>query len=331
MMMTEVSLEDGTQKQTVVNFITSNTTNFVDNVVPHQTVLEKCGRFGVCVANNRSGVVKLIAGLLLVSFVVIQVQTSMGLVRLAANGLTVAAPFSATWSDKETVDNMIMELISSNVVVNNRTVESVVEPMKHISMVKHISLLIIALHQNDTLHAVVESDVKNGYLQWKPFNSHLNANFTLAHAYRLLRNSEAVKKEEEVSICYVEYGLPHNIIYLPKSDLILYEPRVESKSSETIKVKSSCDFTTLVEKFFIANEKQISVSSYEVIEKGIVYPPKNESDDWSNIAKSGAVSYIDSHATRRQSVFGIPEFQGIEHCISLYQMLLKPLKNDIVF
>ena len=115
-----------------------------------------------------------------------------------------------------------------------------------------------------------------------------------------------------------------------KADLILYEPfcRIEiernDQSQEFVR-----DFTTLVEKFSLQTKSRF-LSSYEV-RKRIVYPPKNESDDWSNIAKSGAVSYIDSHATRRNLYLEYPEFQGHRTLHFSTRCFLKPLKNDIVF
>lgn len=307
-----------------------NSAQLVDDVIPHGEVMKKWGRCGACLANNRTGLIKLIVVLAFLLIVLVIIRCSVGLAKLVANGLIVRTTFVSPWSNGVSTDQSIMDLISSEVSVSGRSVKYVVEPMKRISMVKHISLLMIGLNKNTSNRAITQSDVENGYLQWKPMYSELSANFTLKHAHNLVRNDELKTNESSVSVCFVEYGLPHNAVYLPKSDLILYEPKIESKSRETLKVKSSCEFKTLVEKFFFANEKEISVSSFESLEPYLLVGKSENGTEWCEVAKSGAVSFIDRNATSRQQVFGVPEFQGIEHCISLYQMLLQPLKKEIV-
>jgi len=321
------SLESGGHS---IVFISTASTAAAESIVPHPEVLKKWGRIGVCLANNRAGLVKLVIALILLSLVGIFVRCSVGLVKLAANGLNVRSTFVAPWTSGESTERTILELISSDVSVAGQTVKYVVEPMLRISMVKHISLLIIGLKKNVTDRLITRRDVENGYLQWKPMYSELSANFTLKHAHNMLRNDEAKTNDSSVSVCFVEYGLPYNVVYLPKSDMILYEPKIESKSRETLKIKSSCEFKNLVEKFFFANGKEISVSSFESLEPYLALEKKNASE-WIEVPKSGAVSFIDRNSTIRQQVFGVPEFQGIDHCIELYKMLLEPLKKEIVF
>lgn len=307
----------------------------VENALPHNERIGKFGRFGRLVASNRRGCVKLIVaciGLIFLTVFFFLVKTAFNLGALAANGLTAHLPFTAPWTSEEVIHAQLLQKLSQNVVVSGTTIMNVIEPLEKVSNIQHISLLIHGINKNNSVGKIDEEELKLGYLPWKAFWSTLSANFTLQHVNRLIRMHTAKDKENHTCVCFVEYGLPYNAVFIPASDKILYGPHIEIRSPETVRIRTSCRFKTLVEKFFYVNEKQLSISEfvkYDTDEKEV--PNKNETQDWEDVSKSGAVSFVDKEFTKKQEVFGSPEFPCIEHCISQYTILLRPLKEQIKF
>lgn len=306
----------------------------VDEAIPHNEKIGKF-RFGRFVVNNRRGLVKLIVAFIALAMLTMFfffVRTAYNLGTLAANGLTTHIPFTAPWTSEEAIHEALMRRISQSVVVSGATVTNVVEPLEKVANIEHISLLIHGVDKNNTLGKINEADLLRGYLSWKAFWSTLSANFTLQHVNRLMRMHAANDKENHTCVCFVEYGLPYNAVYIPASDSTLYGPQIEARSPETARIRTSCRFKTLVEKFFYVNEKKLSISDfvkYDTEQKPV--PNRNDSQEWDEVSKTGAVSYIDKDFAKKQQVFGTPEFPCIEHCVSQYKSLLRPLKEEIKF
>lgn len=300
--------------------------NNVDNLFPHDENLRKRGRFGKFVADNRWAVVKATVATVVLLFVIFGgflFQASLNLGAAAANGLIGRAPMMMPWTREDIVHEAILQSMARNVATNGGTVHNVVEPLEKVSDLTHYALLVRGVDRNNTSGALTAQTLAPGYLPWKAFWSDLNANFTLQHANRLVRTNIAKEKNSSDCVCYVEYGLPHNIVYLTSSNEILYGPVVKSASSEKIKVRTKCSFKTLAENFIEANKKKYYVSRYTVVEK-------NESEsDWEEVSKSGAIDFVDADLQTRTKIFGLPQFPCIQHCIALYSMLLEPLPNEI--
>lgn len=301
----------------------SNIEENINAALPHNESLGKRGRMGKFVANNRLAFVKMIVATIVVMLLVLfgfVMQASLNLGARAANGLTGRAPMMMPWTEEQLVHEAILEQMAHSVATNVGIVHNVVEPLGKVSDLTHYALLVRGVEKNNSAGLLTKAQLSSGYLPWKAFWSDLNANFTIQHANRLIRTTE---KNASDCVCYVEYGLPHNVVYLTATDEFLYGPQIKSSSAEKIRVRTRCKFKTLAENFIEANKLKYYVSKYDVVEK-------NETDnDWDQVSKSGAIGFLDETFEERTRVVGLPQFPCIQHCVSLYSMLFEPFPNEI--
>lgn len=297
--------------------------NLAEQAVPHSERLLKHGRFGTCLANNRRGVVRLVVYLLVcaaAAFVVLLLGASwrMG-VRITAAGLSGTLPMTAPWTSEQVVYASLLEKASHTVKIGDALVINVVEPVGRVETDMHMLLLVHGVDRTNTDGRVDAGDVQRGYMQWKPFGIPLSANFTLQHVSHLMRMQNSVGGGEHTCVCFVEYGLPHNAVYVPASDETLYGPRIESFSDERVKLRSLCRFRKLLEKWNASVGATASaVNAMPIVGGGGGHDNETEIEERS---KSGTVSYIDQRGAARRSVFGLPLFPCIAHCVSLYEQL----------
>jgi hypothetical protein len=120
---------------------------------------------------------------------------------------------------------------------------------------------------------------------------------------------------ENTCVCFVEYGLPHNAVYVPQSDETLYGPRIEARSDERVRVRSRCRFRRLLEKWN-------ATGPIHAMPSAPTTAAERDESDVKERSKSGTVSFVDGKGVARRAVFGLPLFPCIEHCVSLYEQLV---------
>jgi len=298
--------------------ITLNLESAVDFTLPHNEVLEKRGRCGRCVSNNRKAIVRVLLCLTLLSIAtgcmfVLSLGMNMG--AQAANGIS-GRLLMTPWTKKDFLARMLIEKESHSQNISGVTVFNVIEPRERITDVVHVGPLLAGMRdvakKTPSDQAEIEFGFFLGYLPWKPFLISLNANFTLFYVEALMRQQSTHKTADDC-LCYIEYGLPYNAVYLPPPhDITHYFYTLGQASEEKVNLSSACEFEEVIDEFVY------------LMEHNGVAPEKSNSTTTSHthtrkVSKSGQVCSRD-HAC---VIYGVPIYQCIVHCNELYTKLLE--------
>jgi hypothetical protein len=307
--------------------------NGFDKMFPDNEAAQKSGRLGKCFAANRSSAKKLVLVVcctLMVLVILEGVYAMIGTRFLAAHGLSNRLSFYPIlpWTSEEELLGELIRRTSHDVKIGGQVVTRVIEPMEKIGDVQEIMLLETALNHGRDINAEM---IQRGYFKWRPYlGERSEVNFTLEHVYQLVRR-DVLRDNDSDCVCYVEYGLPYNVVYLVSNDATLFAPRIDAASKEKLNISSECVFEILVDRFWERMKKtQPQVAEYGDVHlkhgiwtHGNADVEKEAMKKWHVQSKSGTVVYLDQRGAPQRKVFGLPEFPCIEHCIHLHSLLLK--------
>jgi len=278
-----------------------NLENAVDFSMPHAETLHKRGHFGAVIAVYRKEIVRCICFLvaaIIVLFAIFLFSMAMNMGAIAANGISGRLPITPPWTAQETLERMLIAKESHTQRVGTVDVLNVIEPRDRIADVAHMLPLLASFNRTSKNHDI---SLVTGYSQWKPFLISLYANYTLAYVETMLREQSKTKRDDDC-LCFVEYGLAENAVYMPPPlDSILYTPTFTDLSVEFVNVSSICEFSALLDWI----EKKSNTTG----------------ESTRSFNKSGRVCWFQAAAQEKCEIFGVPQFQCIAHCISLYNRL----------
>jgi len=281
-----------------------------DSSLPHSEEMRKYGRCGVCLADNRRGIVRLIAGLLCVLLAMVALflfNLSLNMGAVAANGLRGTLPMTAPWTHEDELHAMIIAQAADDVTIGGNLIRNVVEPRGRIEAMQHAMPLFFSLREEKRRRncTVTSAEIRAGYLPWKPFSIPLYANFTLAHASHLISLQTVAGNASRPCACFVEYGLPHNAVVVPSLNATLFCPVIESRSQATISVDSS---------------------SIRLLQLADQIVPNKTLGLITERSKSASVTFFDDKGEKKRKVFGMPVFPCIDECVDLYDSLIASIK-----
>lgn len=264
----------------------------VDAVMARNEDLEKTGRWGKFLARNRKHVV-LVSGILmgLGCFFILWAfgNVIMYMFRTVAAGIDHFADPSSV-------------ILGTAGVVNYVT-----QPKAILATASQASMVINDVNAKLVERTVLtESIVGLGYLQWRPISGLDMRNFTLGHM-KFLAKSTSATLPECACLCYTYFGIPENIVYVARTDEVLYEPRMvsETPANSSVPVKPcNCTARTLVSDIVKMRKRSWFQLSYDPAER---------------IAESGIVHYVTHNGALKNRAFAQPELACIKECISYFQ------------
>lgn len=289
--------------QRAQDFAPANSPEFVtvnlaraDNIFPDKESLAKRGWIGKQAAKHRPRLV--CAGVFVASlcflaavgwFVLIIVQS----LRVRASGLNLQEIDTARQAN--------------GLIVNGVLVRNVVQPAAQMADTTH-ALLLMDDSRFSNYTALSEDELLAGFLPWTAAEDRPRVNFTLAHMENLVRAQ--TDRNETTCVCYAEYGLPYNIVYLSDKDDVLYEPRiVQEFTDRVVRIRSECSLHSLLEE----TKRRLSKGGEEE-------PRRIESgkEHFMTTNSSGIVQFMRMDGKRSRVRLDLPEFPCIKHCIRFF-------------
>jgi len=278
------------------DFVTVNL-NRADGYFPDSESLSKRGFVGKLAAKHRPRLICVgvfassIAFLLFVLWFIFLIFQSL---RVRASGIDIASVDGAH--------------ASGPVAINGVPVLGIVEPAGQMSDTTH-ALMLLEDERFANYSRLTAEELKLGYLAWTAASDRPRVNFTLAHAEKLVR--EQTDRNETTCVCYAEYGLPYNIVYMPGDDEVLYEPRIVQEFTErVVRIRSECSLHSLIE------ETKRRLHNGEDEEPRRIESGK---EHFMTTNSSGIVEWLRVDGRRSRKQLDLPEFPCVKHCVRFFE------------
>ena len=202
--------------------------------------------------------------------------------------------------------------------VNGVVVERLIEPTA--PMVNHFhALLVFDELRTGEVRKLTRDDVRRGYAEWKVTERTAEGlhNFTFEAAKAL---AAATRCDSCLPcICYLEFGLPYNAVFIRSSGDVLYEPEIVGEAYNGARNVTIADRGPLrrllnaaleYTKSIAANDSPVEMAQWNEIPAQIV-----------SVAR-GIVSYITEQANFRRWMIsddGKDLLPCIKHCVAFFQ------------
>lgn len=285
------------------DYLPANTPEFVtvnlaraDSFVPDRDTLAKRGALGKLAAKHRSRLICVgvfVSSIVFLGFALWFLFIIIQSLRVRASGLDIDSVDAAREAD--------------GIRVNGVLVQSVVEPVQQMSDTTH-ALMLLEDERFANYTPLAPHELRAGYLPWTAVRDRPRVNFTLEHMERLVR--QQTDRKESTCVCYAEYGLPYNIVYLSATDEVLYEPQVVQEFTDrVVRIRSECSLHSLLEE-----------TKRRLDKGGDEEPRRIESgkEHFMTTNSSGIVQSYKADGKRSRQRLDLPEFPCVKHCARFF-------------
>lgn len=192
---------------------------------------------------------------------------------------------------------------------NGLVVHAVHQPQMAVTTVSQASMVMADVRaKRDEREMLTEESVKRGYLQWRVASGQPLHNFTLEAMKPVLKkDAESASGNTCPCLCYVNFGIAENIVYMVQSGEILYEPSVLSTSP-----------SNYTEKIEPCKNKARSLVR-ETVALQSWFPILRSDQPAGRVPDSGVVHYVAHSGRLNQRHFRQPLLACIVECISYFE------------
>lgn len=262
--------------------LSSNFEEITDHVIVEGDKWARLGKAGKFVAKHRSRL--FLAAIVLMSL--------GGLVVLWAIG-------NALYYSMRTVAAKVnyMQPPDSVLLPNGVLVVNVHQPVTAIQTAAQAAMVmrdVAAEHR-----PLSEALIKGGFLEWRVVAGEPMHNFTLAHAEKLIATQSANDSQPGgnncTCMCFVEFGIAENAVYLRGSKEFLYEPLVVSTFAGSTTNKNYTQCSSERHRHLLSAAKRLSEAPQKIT--------------------AGKIHHLTNSGALRQRSFTESEFGCIRDCI----------------